>query len=339
MCLCVGRATLISSAVAEVMEKDDWSKAQSADHHLSFMQQKFRAFKKSSAEIQAHGRARLRFEKMVKRAEKKIMQEERKAIEQDAKKLTESYAQELFTTPGNLLTAQEIYELYQYSGCASYFNTTINYDCNCAEDKVWRRSDGTCNNVEYPLWGSAGSPMRRILNAEYEDGISRPRGFFQLERMEAMKAKRDGPPNPNPRVVSTEIIRDKQTDDQVHSLLLMQFGQFMDHDLDFMPEYTNIHCESCDFNEDDDACTPIPFPPNDALGEALDRECLEFRRSLPVCGSENSPYTLGVRNHINTITHFIDASTVYHHDKEILNNDLRGPRGTLKMINEPEICK
>ena len=326
--MCLERSALISSSIAEVTKEEKEMIAQASDHHLTPVQRKLRAFKISSAEVQAQGRARLRFERMVKRAEKKIIEEKRKAMEQDVSKLTESYAQELLHTPGNLLTAQEIYEIYKYSGCASYFNKTVKYGCHCAQDEVWRRSDGTCNNQYYPRYGSAQSPMRRILNAQYDDGISMPRGLMQLEDLDILDTEPGGPPNPNPRVVSTTIITDVNLTDSNHTLMIMQWGQFMDHDLDFMPEYTDTDCHGCGYDEAD-VCTPIPIPGDD---ERLSG-CLEFRRSLPVCGTEDSQYILGPRNHINTITHLIDASTVYHHNKIVLK-ELRGSKGTLKMTDE-----
>lgn len=338
--VCTERAALIQSTIAEVMEEDNRLAAQSTGQHLSSSLRKLRAFKQATPELQAHGSARLRFEKMVKIAERKIIEEERKAVGQDTTKLSDSYTQELLNNPGDILTAQEIYDVFQSSGCDAYKDTT-SYDCSSDKDRVWRRPNGTCNNKDYPLYGAANSPMKRLLSPDYEDGISQPRGFFQLQGLGlGLPSTAFDSPNPSPRLISTIAIRDVEREDPVHSLMLMQFAQFMDHDLDFMPEYAEDRCTSCDINTDTGACLPILIPHYDSrMEEENAEECLHFSRSLPVCGaeetdSEEDEYLLWPRNHMNMITHFIDASTVYHHDPDFLNEQLRGEDGKLKMENE-----
>ncbi len=44
--------------------------------------------------------------------------------------------------------------------------------CNdYAAQSAFRTIDGSCNNVNQPAWGQAGSPYRRILPNSYSDGI------------------------------------------------------------------------------------------------------------------------------------------------------------------------
>ncbi len=39
-----------------------------------------------------------------------------------------------------------------------------------AVDNKYRTIDGTCNNLEHPLWGSSGSAFRRMMTPDYDDG-------------------------------------------------------------------------------------------------------------------------------------------------------------------------
>jgi hypothetical protein len=49
-------------------------------------------------------------------------------------------------------------------------------DPNCSPDPVcdplakFRTFDGTCNNLKTPKWGSAGTPLQRVLPNAYAEG-------------------------------------------------------------------------------------------------------------------------------------------------------------------------
>lgn len=101
------------------------------------------------------------------------------------------------------------------------------------------------------------------------------------------------------------------------SAMLMQWGQFIDHDLDFTPvDASNrrfsdgLTCNETCINEP--PCFPIPIPPGDR--RARNRICMGFARSSATCGSGATSILLGkphYREQINQITSFIDASNVY----------------------------
>ena len=40
----------------------------------------------------------------------------------------------------------------------------------CLGHETLRTADGTCNNLQRPLWGSAFQPFKRYLRPRYEDG-------------------------------------------------------------------------------------------------------------------------------------------------------------------------
>ena len=70
-------------------------------------------------------------------------------------------------------------------------------------------------------------PFIRLLPPQYEDGIHLPIGWFA-------DRKYSGFVRPNARKVSQHLIRSKRISSDVkHSHMLMQFGQFLDHDIDF----------------------------------------------------------------------------------------------------------
>lgn len=331
--LYIERATLIDEAVTEVIEEYSHVQTQSEDD-LTMVQKKFHAFKLSPESAQAQGQARFKFEKMVEKAEKKIIENHRKALGQDVRKLTESYAEELFRKPGSLLTSVEVQQLYIYSGCSDYSADT--YIDDCEVNLNWRRNDGTCNNLLYPRYGAAGTNMRRILYPDYEDGISHPRGSKQMKGLIGSIGSFD-PPNPSPRKISTDIFKDEIINDTENSLMLMQWGQFIDHDLDLMPEYGHADCESTCTLSDNAAntCSPFAIEDDDLVDSRLAEYCHEFRRSLPACDTYNggAAYHIKPREHFNIITHFLDASNVYNHNTTLQEKFLRVHNGAKLVVS------
>ena len=334
------RAALVDSAIAEVQEEFQDAQAKAQNAKLTPAQRRIREFKKSSKEARAQGMARLRFEDTVKRAEKKIIEQNRKALGQDVEKLSESYAQELVHTPGTVLTMEEMNEIYTATGCEVYADVKINCDATYPNHMRFRTANGQCNNKVYPLYGAAGTRMKRLRKAEYEDGISKVRGFTQLQlpiTLSDMKIGPFSPPNPSPRLCSVTIVKDKEINDSVHTHMLMQWGQFMDHDLDSMPEYVENDCpHQCFIPESlEGRCAPFPIPYNDVAVEQFADNCLGFRRSLPAC-EYNETNLMQARQHFNSITHWIDGSTIYHHDRETQLR-LRALIGGLLLVDDVNV--
>lgn len=101
--------------------------------------------------------------------------------------------------------------------------------------------------------------------------------------------------------------------------MVMQWGQFLDHDLDFTPvdASTSRFSDGLGCNEtcvNDSPCFPILTPPGD---RRIQRPCIGFSRSIATCGSGQSSIILGklhYREQVNQITSFLDASNVYSSD-------------------------
>ena len=108
--------------------------------------------------------------------------------------------------------------------------------------------------------------------------------------------------------------------------MLMQWGQFIDHDLDFTPMAASNarfsdgrHCnETCENNA---PCFPIPIPPGDPRIHRS--RCIGVTRSSAVCGSGTTSVfynKMATREQMNQITSYIDASNVYGSSEEEANH-------------------
>ena len=92
--------------------------------------------------------------------------------------------------------------------------------------------DGVCNNVahhENRHWGASGTPFKRLAGNAYADGLYQPRSAPGLPSprkvSEAMHAAEvSGTLSPGPLTVKGL------------TLMTMQFGQFLDHDITFTPQ-------------------------------------------------------------------------------------------------------
>lgn len=102
----------------------------------------------------------------------------------------------------------------------------------CPKNAEYRTVDGTCNNLRNPLFGSAPKPLNRLLPAKYYDseGLNDPIGF---------PGQANVPDIPLTfKVVREFIIQQNSPSTYIHinSHALMQFGQFLDHDISLTPE-------------------------------------------------------------------------------------------------------
>jgi peroxidase len=83
----------------------------------------------------------------------------------------------------------------------------------------YRRVDGLCNNLQHPTWGAANTPFQRLIGPLYSDSISSPRISVT------------GHDLPLSRVVSRTIHPDEGYHDHAGTVMIVAWGQFMDHDL------------------------------------------------------------------------------------------------------------
>ena len=196
----------------------------------------------------------------------------------------------------------------------------------CDPTARYRAADASCNNLENPLWGKAGTPFQRTLLPVYSDGVWRP------------KVAESGGPLPSARLVSINIIPDVDAPSELETHNVMQWGQFVDHDLTHTPLFrlndgnsSGIQC--C--TEDGSApvsrlvlhpeCFPLDIPINDPFFRRHNQRCMNFVRSMP---GPNLECSFGYGEQMNQITHLHDASNVYGSDEDE-SGELREYRGGL----------
>uniref|UniRef100_A0A4W3HC24 Peroxidasin n=1 Tax=Callorhinchus milii TaxID=7868 RepID=A0A4W3HC24_CALMI len=231
----------------------------------------------------------------------------------------------------DLLSPRFLNLIANLSGCTAH--RRINNCSDICFHQKYRTHDGTCNNLQHPMWGASLTAFERLLKSVYENGFNLPRGINPNRFY-------NGFPLPLPRLVSTSLIGTETiTPDDQFTHMLMQWGQFVDHDMDLTVAALSLsrfsdgqHCSSVCTN--DPPCFPITIPRNDPRVRSGAR-CMFFVRSSPVCGSGMTSLLMESvypREQINQLTSYIDASNVYgSSDQEAEETrDLASQRGLLK---------
>jgi len=201
-------------------------------------------------------------------------------------------------------------------------------DSRCDPTTPYRTLSGHCNNLRNPSLGKSLTTFARLLPPAYEDGVSKPRSTSVT-----------GAPLPNPRVISTVIHPDISNLHNRYTLMVMQFAQFLDHDLTMTPIHKGFQesipsCRSCDSPRTvHPECNPFPVPPGDHFYPTVNvssgsRMCFPSMRSLP--GQQH----LGPREQVNQNTGFLDASVVYG-ENSCICNILRGFNGRMNITMNP----
>ena len=273
-------------------------------------------FKKPSEDARRQGKARLLYKDIVKKAERKLYELKRTkvALTQGIEARAESLAEMLFHRPGALLTAQEIGRAFKEAEERFFEGPREVPSCNFPTVNIFRTIDGTCNNLKKPLLGASGTAFKRLVPPVYEDGINSLRGTLQaqaklFQNNTLTRIAPFVPPSPSVRLISETVILNVTQDEIPFTHILMQWGQFLDHDLDLGPELEE-ECEGCKFTE---ICQPIKVPDLDrsfGIGTKNNGNCLPFRRSVPVFEIEK-PFTFNPEEQLNDLTSFIDGSMIY----------------------------
>ncbi|KAM4692008.1 LOW QUALITY PROTEIN: peroxidasin homolog [Rhinophrynus dorsalis] len=229
-----------------------------------------------------------------------------------------------------LISPHYISMIANVSGCSAHRRAP-----NCSDicfHRRYRTHDGSCNNLQHPMWGASLTAFQRLLRPAYQNGFNLPRGLGATEE--------SGNPLPLPRLVSTSMIGTETiTPDAQYTHMLMQWGQFLDHDLDqtipalSMARFSDgAPCSQTCSN--DPPCFPITIPENDPrVSSGL---CMFFARSSPVCGSGVTSLLLDSvysREQVNMLTSYLDASNVYGSSEQESAElrDLSDQRGRLRV--------
>ncbi|KAK5867277.1 hypothetical protein PBY51_011784 [Eleginops maclovinus] len=205
--------------------------------------------------------------------------------------------------PKELLSDGDMEELLQVTGCSTELQRP-GCDSDCLSER-YRSITGECNNRQNPRWGAANIPYSRWLPAEYEDVWGMPRGWDSQHTYNNATL-------PPVRLVSQEVLfthNDNISLDSALSHLLVEWGQWIDHDVVLTPQSpstaafrTGADCtRTC---SRDTPCFPIQIPLSDPRNGV--QSCMPFFRSSPSCVPSYRH-----REQLNAITSFVDASMVY----------------------------
>lgn len=195
---------------------------------------------------------------------------------------------------------------YDFGG--TIFDKTCPPTPQCSLQAKYRSYDGTCNNPSSPKLGQSSTPLIRLLHPDYADGLWAPR------------VRKDGTPLPSARFVSRSLVPDINQPDIRYSHLLMQFGQFLDHDLSHVPIFRfpdNSGIQCCGNGQQviasdlkHPACFPIEVPPGDPY---IQGDCMNFVRSTI---APRIDCTFGHADQLNQLTHWLDGSQLYGNTNE-----------------------
>jgi len=163
----------------------------------------------------------------------------------------------------------------------------------------FRTLGGRHNNGRRRAWGAAQQPLMRLVEPAYADGVALPSGGTR----------------PGARAISNGCVAQERLVASADNAsgFLWQWGQFLDHDLSLVP--ISVFPEPFD----------IEVPPGDP---AFDPEATGTA-TIPLTRSAWA-FVGGVREQINSITAWVDASNVYGSDTRRARA-MRGKGGTLKM--------
>ncbi|KAG8229093.1 hypothetical protein J437_LFUL009562 [Ladona fulva] len=246
----------------------------------------------------------------------------------------------------NLTPAQGTFALPTFS----ILNTIIGDSCprrpQCSNlsSLKYRTADGSCNNLRNGEWGSANVALQRILPPKYGDGVNSPRiadGFTQVQ------ARNGDDGLPGSRIVSSQFVGASTHShaSQEYTMSLMQWGQFLDHDLTHTPisrgsNQAGISCcrdrkvipTTSNLRHPD--CYPISIPLGDPFFGRFREECMEFVRSL---AAPRPQCNFGPREQMNQITGYLDGSNVYGSNLETQRalRELSGGRLRIQRSNPP----
>lgn len=189
-------------------------------------------------------------------------------------------------------------------------STCANPSKSC-QDSKYRTIDGSCNNLKHTEWGMSETPYWRLVQNNYGDGIS------------SLPISSTGKPLVSARQIRLSVFTNKEINDQKYTLLTMQWGQLIAHDMSLAapPPSSEVPvcCTSNGMYTDEAStnaqCAAIGVPVNDPVRGPLGIKCLEFDRTKTTkhnnCTAPKVP-----ADPISSTTSFMDLSFVYGNNED-----------------------
>ncbi|XP_037085353.1 peroxidase-like protein, partial [Pollicipes pollicipes] len=175
------------------------------------------------------------------------------------------------------------------------------------EESIYRTITGECNNLQRPRLGRSLTGFKRLLPNTYDDNL------FAI-RTRAVR----GGTLPSARLVSERVLETMSNELREFTLSLMQFSQFVDHDLTHALVFRLSETEGIECCLGDGTifpappvhpqCIPIQIPLEDPFYSPFGQRCMPLVRSLP---APDPDCIARPANPLNELTAFLDASNVY----------------------------
>ncbi|ETN66033.1 oxidase/peroxidase [Anopheles darlingi] len=207
--------------------------------------------------------------------------------------------------------------------CLVFYTISDNVQAACNATARYRTLDGSCNNLQNPSWGAVNTPYGRLIAADYGDGVKSPR-----------KAT-NGADLPSARTISNKLFSDANVLDPAYTLINMQFGQIVAHDMGFTAGGVDV-LPCCGGGQPAPnpvpRCYPIPVASDDPVMGSAGVQCLDFLRTITDCDTVPSSCSNNKKaEQINSATSFLDLSLVYGNSVEE-NTPLRQFTGGLMKV-------
>ncbi|KAG7168855.1 Peroxidase-like [Homarus americanus] len=197
----------------------------------------------------------------------------------------------------------------------------------CDGSVLYRSASGRCNNLIHPEYGTSGQFLYRLLSPVYGEPLT----LLWVDRGMMRTASVLGGLLPNPRLVSLLVHRVPHLPSHPsqptifsapqHNAMVMQMGQFIDHDYSITNAHGKKICNSCT-SWQAPWCAPIPLPKYDPFIPSLDdkgeRRCLPVVRSVAKFEEDYRGRKILQQHNLNTA--FLDLSLIYGNDLCVQKN-------------------
>uniref|UniRef100_A0AB38ZET2 Venom peroxidase 1 n=1 Tax=Oncocephalus sp. TaxID=2944721 RepID=A0AB38ZET2_9HEMI len=199
----------------------------------------------------------------------------------------------------------------------------------CKSSK-YRTIDGSCNNLRNPGQGIPRTTYNRLIPAKYSDGIHRPPISYT------------GSDLPSARLVSLVLFPERVIPDPVWTLVSMQWGQIITHDMSMAMGNTQAKLISSQCCSPDGtlftsrgvappACFPIEIPADDPFYSKFGQRCMNFMRTTTNADRGCAPVhnQHQPREQLVAVSQYMDASLVYGSSMDVANSLREGVGGRL----------
>uniref|UniRef100_A0A4Y0BR64 Peroxidase n=1 Tax=Anopheles funestus TaxID=62324 RepID=A0A4Y0BR64_ANOFN len=189
---------------------------------------------------------------------------------------------------------------------------TVCPDAPVCDDGQTYKLDGSCNNLLNPVLGTANRPHARFVPANYADGIWEP------------AHTRSGRSLPNARKLSLNLFGETELQHPRNTLVSMQFGQFVAHDMSFTADAFGMQCcadgKIVPKELTSSRCLPIEVAKDDPVMSEEGIECMNMVRTKTTLEDSCLPQEVEVAEQLSSVTAFLDLSVVYGNSVEQCNN-------------------